>query len=251
MINEDDMDQFFNPLDRKHAIDAVFSEDLQAVIRGHWREKDLLPPPYQTLPQSLWGIVPLIVETVSDDGEGDTEYIEANATTIRKYGRHAAPGLMQVDYVSLQAREAQQYAAYVTSYVDYLTGQSANLSSQLAELESRYKALLDLLPAYVREDVKGGIQERKRIVRADPFMRRTQEKIVVLTEEKKRIDNVIALLETRAKQVSRDLERRRQELAAGTLGQYGAGPQQREGWQESTGTRSRRGSQALRRKSRR
>ena len=250
MITEDDMSQFFNPLDRQNAIDAVFSEDLQKVIRGHWRSLDLLPPPYQTIPQSLWGIVPLIVETVSDDGEGDTEYIEANETTIRKYGRHAAPGLMQVDYVSLQAHEAQRYAAYVTSYIDYLSGQSASLSSRLAELESRYKALLDLLPSYVREDIKGGIQERRRIVRADPFMRRVQEQIVVLTEEKKRIDTVIDLLETRARQVSRDLERRRQELQAGTAGNYGAGPQPREQWQPSA-QRSRTTSAPPRRRSKR
>ena len=220
MLSDEEMEQFFDPDIRQHVIEAVMGEGYESEIAARLQQNGIRPSPYPTLPRELWGVVQLAVPAENESGE-DQVLVDANRTTVQYWGNRATPALMRVDYVSLTPEELHHYGAFLTSYIDYLSGYIGKVEVMLETRKLQKQQLLDLLPSYTKEGI--AVRERTRAVKADPFVRALSGEVLQYAEEKKILERTLTVLSDRVKQISRDLERRRQSLAAGSLGNHGEG----------------------------
>jgi prefoldin subunit 5 len=221
VLTDQDMARYIDLEVRERIIREVMSNGIAERIREGLYVSQILPRPMVTLPPSLWGIVPLIVTGEGDSGD-DTEYIESNELTVERYRGKYAPALMNVQFSSLNSAQLSDYSAFVTSYADYLASQSLVLETHLEELKMALKTLKNMMSLYITAKT---MREKNQIVSVDPFIRSLEQEIAVLEQQNKSLLQAVSSLEVRAKQISRDLERRRQDIMVGGIGGWGHGVQ--------------------------
>ena len=159
MLRLEDLQQFIDLEVRQEIIDTLMTKDVQAEINRRWAKAKIRPSPFKPLPEDLWGIIPLIVDVPGDHGT-TTEVVEASEHTIRLYGATACPDPMWTDFTMLNEQQAQQYSAYLTTYISYLLSIQASLEASVFNWDYMRKQMLDLLHVSYYKSVSKSDRDR-------------------------------------------------------------------------------------------
>lgn len=210
MVREEELSSVISLHDRQRCIEAVGAVNILEYVQERLLSLSIRPLPALPLPPALWPYVPLIVDAKGEDGTSATEYIEANETTVRLYGKQAAPALMAANYVNMDDTTMNEYVAYCSAFAEILSGRLQTLRPALAQLSERRTQLVSLLQDYYYETVSKG--DRKRLASCDPFVRALTSDHLKLEHEAKAIEGHIHALQDRIRACSRDVERRKAQL---------------------------------------
>ena len=220
MLSEKELAAYIDLGLRQQVVDRILGYDSRDKLQELWKAQGITPPAPKTLPKVLWGIVPLSVPVAGPEGD-ETALVESNATTVLKWESTGSPALMAVDYVDLTGEQIGHYSAYLTSYLDYLSGVRQREEAVVENLKNQLSLYVDMIQSYFFDDVPK--TERRRLAKTDPFTQELTQALHVRGQTVANLGRVCDLLELRAKECSRDLERRRQGLLAGTAGNWGSG----------------------------
>ena len=208
-MDELELSRYINLEQRERLIERILSaSNTKEAVRAMHQRFRIVQQPHQTVPKSLWHVVPLKVVAKGEGPHGgESERVACNETTLEVYGDMAEPDILSVEIASLDMTTAQIFSSFVKSYSGYISG----IASHHEQLGLTYKRWANGIKKELYFMYSDDISktDRRKLADIDPAVTELEAKAEAEKQFAESLKSRVQDYQDVIKHISRDLERRK------------------------------------------